>query len=116
MLILNGFIFISLKNFPFQKGDEVNENYNLKNFLILFLYVLYFNILLGIMGLIPIKIILTGYFYYEKWLNKIKYPLKNNNNIIEDELNNNEENNSNFLPSFDIDNEPNNKLDIFRKI
>ncbi len=115
MLILNGFIFISLKNFPFKKGDEVNENYNLKNFLILFLYVFYFNILLGIMGLIPIKIILTGYFYYEKWLNKIKYPLKNNNNIIEDELNNNEENNSNFLHSYDIDNEPNNKIDDFGK-
>ena len=123
MVILNSVILYSFKHFPFLEGKKPNEHYNVGSFVILVLYVLYFNIIFGIMALIPLKMVLTGYFYYEKWLNKIKFLQNDNINIINDVRNDNiminssEEmlNKSNEDHPFDIDNEPKNKFENLGK-
>ena len=88
MLILNGIVFYFLYNFQFLEGKELNQNYSLFDFFILVLYVLYFNLILGIVSLIPFQIFSTGYFYYEKYLLAKKKSLNNLNNIINGSINN----------------------------
>jgi len=88
MLILNGIVFYFLYNFQFLEGKELNQNYSLFDFFILVLYVLYFNLILGIVSLIPFQIFSTGYFYYEKYLLAKKKSLNNFNNIINGSINN----------------------------
>ena len=103
MLVLNGVILFFLYNFDFLEGENLNDNYSSFDLFLLILYVIYFNLILGIVALIPMNIFSTGYFYYEQQLinrinakNKI-VPLiieENNkiNNIINDDNDNENDN------------------------
>ena len=106
MLILNGIIFYFLKNFQLLEGKELNQNYSLFDFFILVLYVLYFNLILGIVALIPLQIFSAGYFYYEKYLLAKKKSLNQINNIINGSINNTSFSSDN---NFVLDNNKTNK-------
>ena len=106
MLILNGIIFYFLKNFQFLEGKELNQNYSLFDFFILVLSVLYFNLILGIVALIPLQIFSAGYFYYEKYLLAKKKSLNQINNIINGSINNTSFSSDN---NFVLDNNKTNK-------
>ena len=107
MLILNVIIFYFLYNFQFLEGKEINHNYSFLDFFILVLYVLYFNLILGIVSLIPLDIFSAGYYYYEKYLIAKKKSWNNLNNIINDSTNktNISEDNNDII-------EKNNKINI----
>ena len=97
MLALNGIIFYFLYNFEFLEEKKLKEeNYSFFNFFLLILYVLYFNLILGIVALLPVNIFSSGYFYYESYLinqnNSLNDNLKNssiNGNIINNSFSSN---------------------------
>ena len=88
MLILNGIVFFFLYNFQFLEGEALNNNYSFFDLFLLVLYVLYFNLILGIVALIPLQIFSVGYFYYAKYLIAKKNSLNNLNNFINGSIKN----------------------------
>ena len=102
MLILNGVVLFFLYNFDFLEGENLNDNYSSFDLFLLILYVIYFNLILGIVALIPMNIFSTGYFYYEQKLinrinakNKIVPLIIEEDNKIKNIINDDNDNNDN---------------------
>ena len=93
-LIIIGLIFIfGINTFNFVE----NKKYSFAQFLQLILYFIGIDFLLGLIALLPLQLLMNGYFVYEKWIQEKKNL---NKNEINDELNNkNNKNKENLIIS-----------------
>ena len=89
MVVLNTGVFYFLYNFEFlERGEDLGENYSTFNFFKLILFIIYFNLILGIVALLPMNIFSAGYYYYEQNLMKkiIKSKGEINPSYINDDI------------------------------
>ena len=106
IMIFNGLIIlIGLNNFNFHErnDDNIIEDYSTKEISLLFIYLILLNVFLGFVGMLPQKLFLNAYYYYEKYLKLIKninndknIEIIKNDEIINDENNIINENNNNI--------------------
>ena len=93
IIILNGLIILyGLNNFNFHEKNDDNliEDYSTKELSLLFIYLISLNVFLGFVAMLPQKLFLNAYYYYEKWLKIEKGRINNNdknNELIEKEEN-----------------------------
>ena len=90
IIILNGLIILfGLNNFNFHEKNDNNiiEDYSTKELSLLFIYLISLNVFLGFVAMLPQKLFLNAYYYYEKWLKIEKGRINNNIELIEKDEN-----------------------------
>ena len=86
ILIINlCILFLGFKNYEFNINRNNYINYNLKQFIHLYIIYLILSICQGFIALIPLQIIKEGFIFYEKFKSKMKNKFDNDDENIQNQ-------------------------------